>query len=262
MIWILVLAHLGSSHSPPGETLRKASILSIVKVIDASTPTSEGSETKVARVEDVVGVSAPQMTLVQRGPHTHALKAGTLVLAPLSRSPAGRWLYDARTRSALEVRAGELRATRRFVGDWRKPPPETPGDRLDAWIGLALHSSATGRLVGFDQLTRHASDLERFVDAARLQRLAQPLFEPDTSVERKAAVLRLLAIVGRFDAADLLARRWSDLSPQRLRHLAAGVMARFPTRPGRKTVRACSRGAGGALRERCLRLLPRFERAP
>lgn len=256
MIAALVLAHLLASHDAAGEVLRTAQVITLVEVTGPSKTTPEGSETPAKRVVDVVGVSEAELLLIQRGPHRHRLSAGDRLLAPLGRSPAGRWLYLAtRVTRPLTVAPNEQRAALGFVTAWRTPASDA--DRVDRWIALTRHPASVARRVGFEALSRYGDVVRPAMTPARLARLAAALVEPEVPVERKLAVVRVMALTDGRAAADHLAARLMTLSPVKVRHAAVNLLGRFLTPDGKRALLSCAKHAGGALAERCTRVLAR-----
>ncbi len=256
MIAVLVLAHLLPVHDATGEVLRAASVVVLVEISGPAKVTTEGSETPATRVADVIGVSEAKLVLVQQGPHRHQLKPGDRVLVPLTRSPAGRWLYLAtRTNRPFDVAPREQRAALGFVTDWRTPARDP--DRVDRWIGLTRHPAAIARRVGFEALSRYGEVVRASMNHPRLERLAAALGEPEVPVERKLAIVRVMAIADGRGSANHLAARLMMLSPAKVRHAAASLLGRFVTPASRHALLQCAKHAGGALAERCTRILTR-----
>lgn len=264
MRWALLLlcascahAHLVSRHDSLGEVLRSAPVVVLVEVTGPTRRTTEGAETPARRVDDIVGASEAAPLLVQRGGHLHTLQPGDLVLAPLERSPAGRWLYLASaTKRPLHVAHGERRPARAFVVAWRAAKA-SEGDRLDGWIALTRHPAAIARRVGFEALSRNVERVRPAMNAARVERLAAALSEPEVPLDRKLAVVRVMGLTCAHAGADHLAARLLTLSPLKVRHAAANVVGRFLTPDGRRALLQCAEHAGGALAERCTRILAR-----
>ncbi len=244
-------------HDSIGALLREAPVVVLVEVTGPPHTTTEGSETPARRVEDIVGVSEETPLMVQQGKHLHTLQPGDLVLAPLKQTPAGRWIYLAsRTKRPLHVARGERRAARTFAANWRTPKT-SEGDRFDWWIALTRHPAAIARRVGFEALSRNVDRVRPAMHAARVEALAAALSEPEVPLERKLAVVRVMGLVCAQAGADHLAARLLTLSPLKVRHAAANVVGRFLTANGRRALLQCAEQAGGALAQRCTRILAR-----
>jgi len=232
----------------------------LLEVTTKAARTNEGSETAARLLEVVVGVAeGSSITLVQQGQHLHALQPGTLVLAPVQSSPAGRWIYLAsRTRRAMVVNPGERRATVAFVRRWRAAAQTDLATRVDDLIALTAHPSAVARQIAFETISRSAVRFRDHMTPSRVETLARPLEQPEVPVERRLAVVRLLALVAGQSAADHLAPRLLAVGPQRVRQAVAGLLGRFPTTNGRRALEHCLVHARGALAERCKRLVVRL----
>ncbi len=255
---LLARAHLKTSYAGAGETLRTATTLVLIEAISPTRKTPEGAQTAVRTVAVVAGAAPDTFDMVQQGHHLHSLQAGDRVLAPLARSPAGRWRYVADTRDALHVERRTQRATLRFVARWRAAPAAPPAERLDDWIAGTTDPSPLARRVALEALTEHFDQLAPLLNGARLEQLAAPLVAPGGAEADEEIVVRLLGRLPEGRGAVWLARHFPHLSPHRLRHPAAAVIARHRAPSSRAALRRCADEAGGTLATRCLRLLARM----
>ncbi|MCB9538761.1 MAG: hypothetical protein H6704_21195 [Myxococcales bacterium] len=254
----LARAHLKSSYASAGSTLREATVLVLVEAVSPTQKTPEGARTAVRTVVAIAGRAPETFDMVQQGHHLHSLRAGERVLAPLARSPAGRWRYTADTREALQVERRTERAALRFVRRWRAAPAAPPAERLDDWIAATQDPSALARRVGLEAITDHFDRVAPLLRGERLERLAAPLIAPGGAAGDEEVIVRLLGRLPEGRGAVWLARHFAHLSPHRLRHPAAAVIGRHRTPESRAALRRCADEAGGTLATRCARLLGRM----
>ena len=251
-------AHLRTPYQQIGDAIKRAKSLAIVEVVVPSEHLVEETHTRVRLARGTVGAHPPEFTAVQIGAHIHDLRKGERVLMPLTRSPSGRWIYEASTREPMTVAAGKERAVERFVRDWRAHADEKPERRLRTWIALTRHSAAIARRAAFEALIAHADRVRPALDDDALEDLASGLFKPEASDTNVGAIVRLVGLLANERGAALLANRFGGLRTLRAQHLAAGVIARHPSATGRAAIARCAETAPAALAERCRRLLPRF----
>ncbi len=248
-------AHVLPKQDAAADILFAAPVVALVEVTGDAKKTSEGTETPARTLERVIGEVPAELVLVQRGHHTHRLAVGDHLLAPLETTPAGRFVYlGSQMRRPLRVDHGEQRAAVAFVRRWRAARG-APAARLDDWIALTAHPAEVARRVGFEALHRHASDLSTAMTPERVAALAAPLEQPGVPVERRLALVRLIGVLGGEAGADHLATRLQTLSPIRVRHAAATAIGGHLTRKGRQALLECASTGGGALAERCTRIL-------
>ncbi len=254
----LARAHLKSSYASAGDTLRAATILVLVEAISPTQKTPEGARTAVRTVATIAGSAPETFDMVQQGHHLHSLQAGERILAPLLRSPAGRWRYTADTRDALHVDRRTERAALRFVERWRAAAEAPPAERLDDWIAATTDPSALARRVALEAITGHLEAVGPLLRGERLERLAAPLVAPGGDAGDEELIVRLLGRLPDGRGAVWLARHFPHLSPHRLRHPAATVIGRLRAPESRAALRRCADEAGGTLATRCARLLARM----
>lgn len=250
-------AHLETPFAGIGETIAQARTLVLVRTTAPSRTTPEGVETPVERIATIAGEAPPRFTLVHVGPHAHHLDRGEELLVPLTRSPAGRWLCVARTRAPLRVDRRSRRAALRFAAEWRRRARLDPAERLSEWIALTADPSGLARAAAFEALLAHAATLSAHVAPRHQNALGDLLVRPGVDEETRLAALRVLTVLGGPAAGPVLAERFPLIPSPRVRHLAAGVLARSDDPASRRALLRCARDAGPALAERCRRLLPR-----
>ena len=255
---VVARAHLKVVYATAGDTLAEAATLALVELEGKPQRTPEGQRVTVRRVSALAGDVPERFEMVQEGHHLHALRRGDRVLAPLSRTPAGRWAYTGETRAALRVDPRTERAALRFVRTWRAARDVPLVERVDVLIGATRHPARLVRGLALEMLALNAQALRPTIDARRLDALAAPLLEPGGDVADREALLRLLGVLAEARGAAWLAAHLDGLSPRGLRHSAATLIGRFDPPGARDTLQRCVRTGGGTLATHCARVLARL----
>lgn len=151
----------------------------------------------------------------------------------------------------VAVPANEVRATRRFLRQWREAPA-TP-ERLIGWID---HPAWLARRLSLGVLARHYAQGHSPSEEA-VTRLLDQLTEPGVARQDRRAALDALAAGRDPRAADALAERFEQIDSDRLRAAAAGTLARANTPTTRAALLHCAKTGRPLVRRRCLRLLER-----
>jgi hypothetical protein len=255
-LWLIgsVLAHQGTAFDPTETAVLAGKHFALMQVVTATRPGSNEARTRMRLIEPIEGAPPQQADVVQRGPHQHALQKNALVLMPLSKR-GETWAYLAQTRRPLVVDPKQQRQAVAFVKRWRAQPSRSPEALAPEWINLLNHPADVARRVGHEALVRYAPRLKATLTAAQLDGIAQPLTDPGIPAAEHIARVRMLGLLGGRDGARRIAKVFDQLSSDRVRRMAVGVLGRFAVSEAKTVLRRCAETARGSLRTRCSRVV-------
>lgn len=221
---LAVLAVLAGGWAQVGEAIRTADAVGVV---------AQGPP--VVWIAQHGPLVAPQWLPGSTAPTDLVIQTDGRLSQPLSR--------------AVPVPAGEARATQRFLVQWRTEP--TDPDRLLQLLGS---SASIARRIAFASLQLSGQRGYRLSHAG-IEQVARLLIEPNTAWIDQRDALRVLEHAGGAPAADRLAELFAQLTADRLRAAAAGVLARWATPTAQRALIRCAREDRPLPRRRCLRLI-------